>query len=281
MDIDSIPIIDPAPLRDRVAIVTGSGSQGGLGTGQAIAGLLGRAGARVVVNDIDEAAGGATLDWLAGAGIKAELVIGDVSKAETCRAVAQKAVGSFGRIDVLVNNVGITGPSGDVVKLDEKQWDRIMSVNVKSIVLMSKHCVPHMESAGGVIVNISSIGARLATDRPAYTASKGAINSLTLSLAGQHGKQGIRVNAVAPGMVWTPLIERETPDSEIAGRLRENRRLAGLLPVEGNPWDVARAVLFLASDQARWITGQVLTVDAGALSVRAHGTTLADLKPPL
>jgi NAD(P)-dependent dehydrogenase (short-subunit alcohol dehydrogenase family) len=196
---------------------------------------------------IDERGG----EWLA--------VTGDVSDPASCAAVVEQVVGRFGGLHILVNNVGIIGPPGTVVELDLAEWERCLRVNLTSMVLMSRFAIPHLRAAGGgSIVNMSSV-AGLVGGLPmvAYSASKGAINSLTRTMAFQHGPENIRVNAVAPGFVYTPMV------AGLSDADREMRRLAAPLRTEGTGWDVGRAVVYLASDEARWITGTILPVDGG------------------
>ena len=172
-----------------------------------------------------------------------------------------ETVRAFDRIDVVVNNVGIAGPAGNVVDVDVREWDRAMRVNLGSIVLMAKHAVPIMAANGaGSIVNISSI-VGLIGGFPSlfYPVSKGSIVPLTRVMALQHGSQGIRVNCVAPGLVFTPMVTTRGMSDEV----RERRRVAAALKIEGDAWDVAYATLYLAGDEARWITGAVIPVDGG------------------
>jgi len=178
-----------------------------------------------------------------------------------CQRLAAAAVERFGRIDILQNNVGIPSNQG-LAEITEDAWDHLMTVNVRSMVLMAQAVVPHMVASGGggSIINISSIaGLRAYPARStAYTTSKAAVVGLTMALAGQLGEQHVRVNCIAPGQVFTPLVA-ERLDAE--GRQR--RATSGLIKDEGSAWDIGWAAVFLASDEARWVTGQVLTVDAG------------------
>jgi NAD(P)-dependent dehydrogenase (short-subunit alcohol dehydrogenase family) len=184
----------------------------------------------------------------------------DVSHREGCQQLAAAAVDRYGRLDILQNNVGILSDQS-LEDITEEAWDRVMGVNVRSMVLAAQAVVPHMLAGGsGAIINISSI-AGLRTYQPrstAYTTSKAAVIGLTLALAGQLGGKHIRVNCIAPGQVYTPLVAER-----LDAQGRERRATAGLIKEEGNAWDVAWASVYLASDEARWVTGQVLTVDAG------------------
>ena len=197
---------------------------------------------------------------IAADGGEASVFRADVTSAEECRAMVDAAVARYGRLDVLDNNVGISTRVG-VVEVTEEQWDHIMAVNVKSVVLASKHAIPRMrESGGGAIVNIASVAALRAHSSTPYTTSKAAVIGLTLSMAADYGRDNIRVNCIAPGLVYTPMVASRMDDD-----LRETRREAAPLGTEGTAWDVAWAAVFLASDVARWISGVVLPVDAGLL----------------
>jgi NAD(P)-dependent dehydrogenase (short-subunit alcohol dehydrogenase family) len=265
-------------LTDKVAIVTGAGSQGaGIGNGRAAAVLLARAGAVVCLVDAVESRLEETAQMIEDEGGQYLTVVADVAKPEDCENAVTAAIEAWDRLDVLVNNVGIIGPVGTVVDLDVDEWNRCMRANVNSMMLMSRFAVPRMkESGSGSIVNISSV-AGLVGGAPllAYSASKGAVNTLTKTMATQHGPDGIRVNAVAPGYVYTPIVVSQGLSEED----RELRRKAAPLGVEGTGWDVAEAVLYLAGSHSRWVTGAILTVDAGLTSVGiyAGGTRYSPL----
>jgi len=208
-----------------------------------------------------------------------------VADDESCRRAVARVLEQFGALHVLVNNVGVTGPAGTAVEVDPDGWDRAMRINVASMVLMAKHAIPPMIAAGGgSIVNLASI-AGLQGGHPSllYPTSKTAVIGLTRSMAAHHGRDGVRVNCIAPGMVYTPMVAVRGMTPE----LREARRQASLLGTEGTAWDVAAAAAFLASDAARWITGIVLPVDAGAsaaghgLSPRSDGQALPGFGSPM
>jgi NAD(P)-dependent dehydrogenase (short-subunit alcohol dehydrogenase family) len=248
-------------LEGKVAIVTGGGSRGpGIGNGRAAAVLFAREGARVAVLDRDANAAAETRRMIDAEGGDAIEVLADVSEEASCRAAVEEVVRRWGAIHILVNNVGITGPAGNAVEVELDSWDRALRVNLTSMVLMAKQVVPIMVTAGGgSIINISSIAGLLGGGALLYATAKGGIISLTRSMAAAYGRQAIRVNCVAPGLVYTPMVqEGMTPEQ------REARRLRTLLQTEGTGWDVGHAVLFLASDEARWITGVTLPVDGGA-----------------
>ena len=247
-------------LEHKVAIVTGAGSRApGIGNGRAAAILFAREGAKVLLVDRHAAAAEETLAAIREAGGEAEVCAGDVVSAADCRAMVERAVGRWGRLDILENNVGIEGP-GSVVSVTEEEWDRVMAVNVKSMMLASKYAVPAMAvGGGGSIINISSINAFRPRGLTPYSASKGAVIALTRAMAIDHAKDGIRVNCIAPGPMYTPMAF----GGGMSDAARERRRRASPLGVEGTGWDVGYAALFLASEEARYITGVVLPVDGG------------------
>jgi NAD(P)-dependent dehydrogenase (short-subunit alcohol dehydrogenase family) len=254
-------------LAGKAAIVTGGGAAGdGIGNGRAAAILLARAGASVLVADRDPALAQRTVEMIAAEGGTAVAHGVDVTDEAQCREMVQAALKHFGRLDLLDNNVGI-GSRGSVVEEDPETWRRVMQVNVESMFLAAKHAIPAMiDSGGGIgvggcgaIVNVASISAIRPRGLTAYTTSKGAVISLTMGMAVDHGKDGIRVNCVAPGPVYTPMVAAGGMSSEA----RERRRNASVLGIEGTGWDVGHAVRFLLSDQARYITGQTLVVDGG------------------
>lgn len=271
VNVDDCP--DLSRLDGRVAIVTGAGSRSeGIGNGRAAAVLLARRGARVLVLDAEPSAGGATVEMIRQAGHEARFVQTDVAQPEDCERAVDAAVDAWGRVDILVNNVGITGPEGTAVDLDLQAWDVAMRINVTAMMLMARFAIPHMRRQGaGAIVNIASVAGLLGgTPSLMYPTSKGAVVNMTRAMASQHGTEGIRVNCVAPGMVHTPMVAgRMTPET------REMRRRRSLLQTEGNGWDVGHAVAYLASDEARWVTGVILPVDAGATAGQVPMRTLA------
>jgi len=258
-------------LQGRVAIVTGAGSRAaGIGNGRAASILLAEAGARVVCLDMN-------LEW-------AELTVSmiskefgkdkaialqvDVTQEDECKRAVEVTLKNFGRLDILVNNVGIGGPVGTAVEVDPAGWAKGMEVNVTSMVLMTKFAVPAMEknhrhpiSGRGSIINMSSASGLIGgAPMLLYPTSKGAVINMTRAMAVHHAPCGIRVNCVCPGMLFTPMLYVEGMPDEV----REARRNRSLLKTEGNGWDAGCAVRFLASDEARWMTGVILPVDAGS-----------------
>ena len=260
-------------LERKVAIVTGAGSRGpGVGTGKAASILFAREGAKVLLVDQDPAHAEETLTAIREEGGEASVFGADVTSSSDCEAMVAAALERYGALHVLFNNVGIDGP-GSVVDVEEEVWDRVLAVNLKGMMLTSKYAVPRMvEAGGGSIINMSSIvGLRASTSvidvksdtgaaSTAYAASKGGVISLTTSMAVQHGRENVRVNCIAPGHIYTPMVA-----GRMTEEVRDLRRRAGPLGTEGTAWDVAWAALFLASDESRWITGVVLPVDAGVL----------------
>ena len=265
-------------LEGRVAIVTGAGSRtADIGNGRAAAILLSRRGAKVLLLDAELAPAQESERMIAAEGGTAMAAQCDVSDAAQCERAVRMAVEAWGRVDILVNNVGIGGPAGNAVDLDIEEWDRALRVNVTSMMLMAKYAIPEMRKVGrGAIVNIASV-AGLIGGTPAllYPTSKGAVVNMTRAMASHHGVEGIRVNCVAPGMVYTPMVAgRMTPE------VREQRRKRSLLQTEGSGWDVGQAVAYLASDEARWVTGVILPVDAGTTAGNAPSPGLKpDAKP--
>ena len=254
-------------LSDKVAIVTGAGATGSgdfVGIGQATSILFARAGAKVLLVDRDQANAESTLATIKEEGGTASVFVGDVTNNADCKGMADAAVERYGLLNVLVNNVGISGP-GSVTDVDEEFWDTVIDVNLKSVMLTSKHAIPQMiEAGGGSIINLSSIvGLRAGSGRPShpYAASKGGIIGLSNSMAVHYGRNNVRVNCIAPGHIHSPMVARHSTQEML-----DLRRRAGPLGTDGTPWDVAWAALFLASDEARWISGVTLPVDAGLLA---------------
>ena len=238
-----------------------------MGTGKATSIVFAREGAKVLLVDRDPAAAQETLEVIEGARGVASVFEADVAKIGDCEALVNAAVERYGGLDILFNNVA-TISLGSVVDADEQEWDRIMQVNVKSMMLTSKLAVPRMSSSGGgSIINVSSVEACRggANQLIAYSVSKGAIVTLTTSMAVQHGRENVRVNGIVPGYLYTPLISGFLSDED-REEIRDRRRNSAPLGVEGNAWDIAWAAAFLASDEARWITGVMLPVDAGLLA---------------
>ncbi len=254
-------------LEGKVAVVTGAGATGSgdfVGIGQAISILFARQGAKVLLVDRDEKNAETTLANIKEEGGEASVLVGDVTSGSDCQEMAEAAVSRYGRLNVLVNNVGISGP-GSVTDVEEDFWDTVINVNLKSVMLTSKYAIPLMiEDGGGSIINLSSIvGLRAGSGRPShpYAASKAGIIGLSNSMAVHYGRDNIRVNCIAPGHIRSPMVARHSSDEML-----ELRRKAAPLGTDGTPWDVAWAVAFLASEESRWISGVTLPVDAGLLA---------------
>ena len=259
----------PGRLEGKVAIVTGAGSTPGpgIGTGKASAVVLAREGASVLLVDLYPERAQETLEMIEAEGGKAKVHAADVTKAAPCEAMVADAVATFGGLDILVNNVG-RASLGTVVDTTEEAWDLAFAINLRSAFLSSKYAVPAIAArGGGSIVNIASISALRGDGTLAYSAAKGGLIAMTVDMAYSHGLQGIRVNAIAPGHITTPMVHSVQAPGPRAAFMDEMRSTAGLLGTPGDGWDVGWAAAFLASDEARWITGATLPVESGVLSV--------------
>jgi len=256
-------------VEGKVAIVTGAGSTPGpgIGTGKATAVVLAREGASVLLVDLYPERAEQTRQMIEEEGGKAVVCAADVTRAADCEAMVRAAVDAFGTVDILVNNIGLAA-LGTVVDTTEEAWDRALSVNLRTAFLASKYAVPVMAANGaGAVVNVASISALRGDGTLAYSAAKGGLIAMTVDMAYSHGRQGIRVNAVAPGHITTPMVLSVSAPGARAEFMNAMRSEAGLLGTPGTGWDVAWAVTFLASDEARWITGATLPVESGVLSV--------------
>jgi NAD(P)-dependent dehydrogenase (short-subunit alcohol dehydrogenase family) len=245
-------------LKDKVAIVTGAGSRGpGIGNGKAASILFAREGAKVLCVDAQPERAEETVKTITAEGGTAQAFAADVTRAAECRAMVEQAVSRWGGLDILHNNVGVESRL-DLMETTEEEWDRVMAIDLKSMLLATQAAVPAMETRGrGAITCVSSIAAMVGHGRTAYAAAKAGVIGFVTSVAVQLGPKGIRVNGIAPGQVWTPMVERLGPQA------RENRRRAAPLGTEGTGWDVGWGAVYLASDEARWVTGHILVIDAG------------------
>jgi NAD(P)-dependent dehydrogenase (short-subunit alcohol dehydrogenase family) len=250
-------------LEGKRAIVTGAAS----GIGRATAVLLAREGAAVIAADLDEAGVGGVAATIAAEGGRAAGVRCDVTVETDCRRLVEAAVAGFGGLDIVVNCAGIIRRTS-VVDTAEADWDLVMAVNVKAVYLLGKHAIPEMAlDGGGVVVNIGSgWGLKGGPRAASYCASKGAVVNLTRAMAIDHGPQGIRVNCVCPGDTDTPLLRSEAQQlgEDVTAFLASSAERP--IPRLGTPEDTARAVLYLASDAASWVTGATLVVDGGGLA---------------
>jgi NAD(P)-dependent dehydrogenase (short-subunit alcohol dehydrogenase family) len=214
--------------------------------GKATSVLFAREGARVLLVDRVTTPAEATLAAIRDEGGDASVREADGTTPADCQGMVETVRSRYGRLDILVNNVGIVGP-GSVMEVKEEDWDRVLDVNLKSMMLTSKYAIPAMLEGGGASLP--------------YAVSKGGVIALTTQMAMHHGRDHIRVNGIAPGHIYTPMVA-----AGMTGERRDLRRRAGPLGTEGTAWDIAWAAVFLASDEVRWITGVVLPVDAGLLA---------------
>jgi NAD(P)-dependent dehydrogenase (short-subunit alcohol dehydrogenase family) len=267
----------PRSLANKVAVITGAGAHGdGIGNARASAILLADEGCTVVCVDRDLPLAQRTVEMISAEGKGAALALqADVTVESDCKRIVDTALEKFGRVDILFNCVGVGGATGTAVEVDMASWAKSMEINVGSMVMMAKYAIPAMVKNDdewgyrGVIINMGSVaGLRGGTPHLFYPTSKGAVVNMTRAMAANHAAQGIRVNCVCPGMVYTPMMYAGGMSEEA----REARKNRSLLKTEGNGWDVGCAVRFLAGPEARWITGLILPVDAGATA--AAGTEI-------
>jgi NAD(P)-dependent dehydrogenase (short-subunit alcohol dehydrogenase family) len=250
-------------LQDKVTLITGAGS----GIGRATAQLFAQEGASVIVNDLSEENGRGTVELIEREGGKAIYIQADVTDPESVKKMVDQAIAHFGRIDVLFNNAGISGV-GMLHELEPDDWDRVIKVNIRGVFLPSKYVLPHMmERRSGSIINMSSCIAEIGLARRAsYAATKGAVLSLTKSMQVDYAPYNIRVNALLPGTILTPFVENylrtSYDDIEQAYAGLRSRQLSGDL---GRPEDVAKAALFLASDESKFMMGSPLYIDGGVV----------------
>ncbi len=255
-------------VEGRVAIVTGAGSvTKGIGNGRAAATLYAREGARVLLVDKDPQAARETEALIVAEGGTCATVQADVSQVEECRRVVDTCVRAYGRIDILHNNVGIEIPGG-LAETTVHSWETTMAVNLKSVFLMCKYAIAHMErQRRGAVINISSINAirTLPALSLPYGVSKAGIIALTREIAVEYAAKGIRVNAILPGMLDTPFATASLSEAYGGDVDRMRQRRNALCPTgkQGEGWDVANVALFLASDEAKYITGAAIVVDGG------------------
>jgi meso-butanediol dehydrogenase/(S,S)-butanediol dehydrogenase/diacetyl reductase len=253
-------------LTGKVAIITGAAT----GIGRASALLFAQAGARVALADLREPELTRTAAEVRAAGGEVAPIVADLARPDDCAAVVAGAVRAFGRLDVVLNNAGVGTMvvGGTVETIALERWDLAQDVNVRAIYLVSRAAVAHMRQMGGAIVNIASVSAfRGSVERPshAYAASKGAVLSLTRAMAASYGRDGIRVNAICPGTIRTRLT------ADIVERVERSAKEGHGIPLGrvGEPEDIARCALFLASDDASFISGAHIVVDGGAMAASA------------
>jgi NAD(P)-dependent dehydrogenase (short-subunit alcohol dehydrogenase family) len=248
-------------MEGKAVIVTG----GALGIGRATCELLAREGAKVAIVDLLDEEGRELAGKIGRAGGTARYWRADVASESDVQRVFREIGEAFGRIDVLVNNAGISGANKPTHELSEEEWDRVQAVNVKGVFFCTKHAVPWMlQAGGGSIVNLSSIyGLVGAPDSPPYHASKGAVRLMSKTDALLYAKQGVRVNSVHPGFIWTPMVEKYLRAQGDVEQLR--RGLDALHPLGriGEPEEVAYGILYLACDESKFVTGSELVIDGG------------------
>ncbi|MBJ9989408.1 SDR family NAD(P)-dependent oxidoreductase [Paenibacillus sp. S28] len=250
-------------LAGKIALITGSGS----GIGKAAALLFAQEGATVIVNDLDAQKGEETVQEIVEMGSKGMFIQADVTDPASVQAMVEQTIAAFGHIDVLFNNAGISGV-GALHEVEPDVWDRVMSVNIRGVYLPSKYALPHMmQRKSGSIINMSSCIAEIGlAKRASYSATKGAVLALTKSMQVDYAPYDIRVNALLPGTILTPFVENylnnsyENPEAAIESL--KKRQLSGEL---GRPEDVAKAALFLASDESKFMMGSPLYIDGGVV----------------
>lgn len=247
-------------LKGWRAIVTGAGSLGtGVGTGKAIAALFAAEGARVALLDLDADRAQTALDLVHELGGEGLVVTGNVAHSADSARMTAEALDWLGGLDVLVNNIGIGAGSGQLHTVAEADIDRVMSVNLGTVFNMCRHAMPALlQGSGKAVVNVASVAGMRAHGNTAYGPSKAAVIQLTAELAVMYGRDGVRANCVSPGHIVTPMVE-----AHLQGEGRRLRSAIAPLGIEGDAWDIAQAVLFLAGPESRFITGVNLPVDGG------------------
>jgi NAD(P)-dependent dehydrogenase (short-subunit alcohol dehydrogenase family) len=254
-------------LKAKVAIVTGGGNQGddeAPGVGAAIALAFAREGALLCIVDRDQALADRTRRSITTAGGEAIAVIGDVTKAQDCERAVADTLAAFGKLDLLVNNVGAGAVPSSLEAINEARWRGLVDANLTSAFLMSRAALPALAGHASAIVNIASNAGLRALGSAGYGAAKAGLVGLTRDVAIAHGPDGVRVNALSPGAIFTPMAAAAAGIDEARRKLRRD---VSPLGIEGDAWDVALAAVFLASDEARFITGQCLAVDGGVGSM--------------
>lgn len=257
-------------LADKIAVVVGGGQQAGetVGNGRATALRFAEEGATVLLADVDEASAEATGQMIKEAGGQFSTVGADITKEADAKKIIDTCLERYGRIDILHNNVGRSRGDKPTYDLDVDMWDTLMDLNLKGTFMTCKHALPAMRAqGGGVIINVSSTSSINVSPTVTYKTAKGAINAMTAHMAVENAGRGVRVNAILPGLVDTPMaIERRAREMGLPrDEVRAMRRLrVPLKSHQGTAWDVANAAVFLASDEARFVTGLLMTVDGGS-----------------
>lgn len=254
-------------VEGKVAIVTGAGSVPGpgYGTGKAISIALAREGARLVLVDLFPERAEETKAEIEAEGGEAIIVKADCTKWRDCGNMVVEALDAFGRVDILVNNLGLASP-GTVTEMYERDWDRVFDINLRTVFLACKAAIPVMlGQQSGAVINLSSMSAQRPGRTIAYSAAKAGVEAMTFDMAYAYGRKGVRVNCVMPGNIGTPIamnVLKSFPGYQTNLKMRER---CGMLGIPGDAWDIAHAVVYLASDEAKFITGVTLPVDAGML----------------
>jgi NAD(P)-dependent dehydrogenase (short-subunit alcohol dehydrogenase family) len=247
-------------LQEKVAVITGAGS----GIGRGVALRFAAEGAKVVVSDVNRQGLEETCEQLRGEDREVHMVVADVSDVAQVQQLMHEAVEAFGKLDILFNNAGIGPPSDDIVtKLPEAIWDLVLNINLRGTFLCCKYGLPHLiANGGGAVVNVASVvGLRANRNIPstAYTVSKAGVIALTRQLAADYARYQVRVNAICPGPIRTPILAPHLTDDEAERRFRERVPLGRMGTVD----DVANLVLFLSGDESTWMTGSIITIDGG------------------
>jgi NAD(P)-dependent dehydrogenase (short-subunit alcohol dehydrogenase family) len=257
-------------LTEKVAVVVGGGQQSGetMGNGRATAIRFAQEGATVLLADVDEASAEATGKMIKESGGKYSAIAADVTKEADAKKIVDTCIERYGRIDILHNNVGRSRGDKPTYDIEVEMWDKLMQINLKGTMMTCKHALPIMREQGaGSIINVSSTSSINVSPTVAYKTAKGAINALTEHMAIENAGRGVRVNAILPGLIDTPMaIERRAKEMGIPrDEVRAMRRLrVPLKSHQGSAWDVANAAVFLASDEAQFVTGLLMTVDGGS-----------------
>ena len=260
-------------LDGKIAIIVGAGQQPGqsAGNGRATAERFAQEGATLLLVDANADWADDTLRAVERHGAKASTLVADVTVETQCKAIADACVSRYGRIDILHNNVGRAAGDRPTAELSADSWDQIFDTNLKGMFMVCKHVLPVMVAQrAGAIVNVSSTSSFAARPSVAYKTSKGAVNTLTQHIAMENAAHGVRANAILPGLIDTPMaIERRVRELNVThDQVREQRGTLVPMGYMGTAWDVANAAVFLASDEARYITGALLPVDGGLLLKR-------------
>lgn len=255
-------------LKGKVAVVTGAAPRGeGVGNGMATAMMFAREGAKVVLVNRSAERAEKLAKQIKGEGGEASVFAGDVARPDACEAMAAHAMKTYGRLDILHNNVGIGAPgTPETVKLED--WHKVIEANLTTTMLCTKACLPRMkESGGGSVIMVSSIAGALglmgSPGAVAYSTAKAGLHGFTMSVAADYATQNIRANCIVVGSVHTPMV------AHLGAEARERRKTMVPMQTEGTAWDIAYGAVYLASDESRWVTGITLPIDGGLVNLRA------------